>query len=96
MTSTNYSSDTPVASKENDRFTRWNFSERVAQVIAKRTDPSCITIGLYGAWGDGKTSVLNFIRNFEPILSGQITHRPLNIEVFFCFLAEFDKVVKIL
>ncbi|MCL6272255.1 KAP family NTPase [Sansalvadorimonas sp. 2012CJ34-2] len=61
MTSTNYSSDTPVSSKENDRFSRWSFSERVAQVIAKRTDPSCITVGLYGAWGDGKTSVLNFI-----------------------------------
>lgn len=61
MTSTNYSSDTPVSSKENDRFSRWSFSERVAQVIAKRTAPSCITIGLYGAWGDGKTSVLNFI-----------------------------------
>lgn len=61
MDSTNYSSDSPVIAKEQDRFSRWAFSERVAQVISKRTDPSSIVIGLYGIWGDGKTSVLNFI-----------------------------------
>lgn len=61
MDSTNYSSDSPVFAKEQDRFSRWAFSERVAQVISKRTDPSSIVIGLYGIWGDGKTSVLNFI-----------------------------------
>jgi len=61
MEENNYSSDIPVSSKEEDRFSRWSFSERVAEVISKRSDPGCITIGLYGAWGDGKTSVLNFI-----------------------------------
>lgn len=61
MEENNYSSDTPVSSKDEDRFSRWSFSERVAEVISKRSDPGCITIGLYGAWGDGKTSVLNFI-----------------------------------
>lgn len=61
MDSTNYFSDSPVFAKEQDRFSRWAFSERVAQVISKRTDPSSIVIGLYGIWGDGKTSVLNFI-----------------------------------
>lgn len=61
MDSTNYSSDSPVIAKEQDRFSRWAFSDRVAQVISKRTDPSSIVIGLYGIWGDGKTSVLNFI-----------------------------------
>ncbi|MFC1751189.1 P-loop NTPase fold protein [Pseudomonadota bacterium] len=63
MGNNNYSSDTPVFSKEEDRFSRWSFSERVAEVISKRSDPGCITIGLYGAWGDGKTSVLNFIED---------------------------------
>lgn len=57
----NYSSDSPASKKEDDRFSRWSFSERIAQVISKRSDPNCITIGIYGAWGSGKTSILNFI-----------------------------------
>lgn len=61
MTAENYSSDAPVSTKDEDIFSRWKFSERVAQVIANRRDPSSIVIGLYGRWGDGKTSVLNFI-----------------------------------
>lgn len=57
----NYSSDAPISSPDKDRFSRWPFSKRISEVIAKRTDPSSIVIGLYGAWGDGKTTVLNFI-----------------------------------
>lgn len=61
MEDSNYSSDSPIHEQEQDRFSRWSFSERVAQVISRRSDPSSIVIGLYGIWGDGKTSVLNFI-----------------------------------
>ncbi|KHS98325.1 P-loop NTPase fold protein [Pectobacterium brasiliense] len=61
MESKNYSSDSPIYDQEHDRFSRWGFSERIAQVISRRSDPSSIVIGLYGIWGDGKTSVLNFI-----------------------------------
>lgn len=61
MEDKNYSSDSPIHEQKQDRFSRWSFSERVAQVISKRSDPSSIVIGLYGIWGDGKTSVLNFI-----------------------------------
>lgn len=62
----NYSSDSPLSNPEKDRFSRWSFAKRISEVIAKRTDPSSLIIGLYGAWGDGKTTVLNFIeRAFE-------------------------------
>jgi hypothetical protein len=57
-----YSSDSPVDNQNEDKFSRWNFSERIAKVIAEREDPGSIVIGLYGAWGDGKTSVLNFVQ----------------------------------
>lgn len=62
MNNRNYSADAPVSLKEQDKFSRWEFAERVGQVIAKRDDPSSLVIGLYGVWGDGKTSVLNFIQ----------------------------------
>ncbi|PIT14257.1 hypothetical protein BGI32_08030 [Snodgrassella alvi] len=62
MTNQHFSADAPVSSKEEDKFSRWKFAERVGQVIARREDPSSLVIGLYGVWGDGKTSVLNFIQ----------------------------------
>ncbi|MEG4106598.1 P-loop NTPase fold protein [Microcoleus sp. S13_C5] len=61
-----YTIDAPVNNPEQDKFKRWSFSQRVAQTIASRSDPSSIVIGIYGPWGDGKTTVLNFIeRKFQ-------------------------------
>ncbi|MBD1863035.1 MULTISPECIES: P-loop NTPase fold protein [Trichocoleus] len=59
-----YITDSPVSRPEQDRFNRWSFSERVAQTITSRSDPSSIVIGIYGPWGDGKTTVLNFIEQY--------------------------------
>lgn len=53
--------DSPIVDPALDRFMRWPFAQRVAQTIASRRDPSSIVIGIYGAWGEGKTTVLNFI-----------------------------------
>jgi hypothetical protein len=62
MTATEqYTDDAPIASSDEDRFSRWPFAERIAQIIAKRTDPASIVLGIYGPWGDGKTSVLNMM-----------------------------------
>jgi predicted KAP-like P-loop ATPase len=55
------SSDYPIHSCSEDRFQRYNFSKRIAQTIADRQSQDCIVIGIYGVWGEGKTSVLNFI-----------------------------------
>lgn len=65
----NYSSDLPVFKYKDDKFNRWKFSKRIADVIANRNDSSSIVIGLYGAWGNGKTSVLNFIE--ESLIDNQ-------------------------
>jgi hypothetical protein len=53
-----YSSDQPIRSKEQDRFNRWPFAQRIAETLADRTDPSSLVIGIYGPWGDGKSSTL--------------------------------------
>ncbi|RBQ11539.1 KAP family P-loop NTPase fold protein [Pedobacter miscanthi] len=57
----NFSSDNPISRPEDDRFQRYGFSKQIAQTIIGRQSRECITIGIYGAWGEGKTSVLNFI-----------------------------------
>lgn len=56
-----YSSDAPIQNSNYDKFNRFPFAQRVAKVISKRKDPSSLIIGIYGAWGEGKTSVLNFM-----------------------------------
>jgi hypothetical protein len=56
-----YTDDAPISSHHDDRFGRWRFAERVAGVIATRTDSASIVVGVYGPWGDGKTSVLNMM-----------------------------------
>ncbi len=58
----NYSSDQPISSKAEDRFNRWPFAERTAKTLAACRDPSSLVIGIYGVWGDGKTSTLRLMQ----------------------------------
>jgi predicted KAP-like P-loop ATPase len=53
--------DNPVLDPALDKFNRFPFSQRIAEVIVSRRDSSSIAIGIYGAWGEGKTTVFNFI-----------------------------------
>jgi len=57
-----YIADQPIASKSEDKFNRAPFATRIAETLATRSDPSSIVIGLYGPWGDGKTSVLEMMQ----------------------------------
>jgi hypothetical protein len=57
-----YSSDAPLTSKDQDRFGRWPFAVRIAETLANRADPSSLVVGLYGPWGDGKTSALQMMQ----------------------------------
>ncbi len=56
-----FSSDKPVSRADEDKFQRYDFSKGIANIITGREEESCIVIGVYGAWGEGKTSVINFI-----------------------------------
>ncbi|MFT4168491.1 MAG: P-loop NTPase fold protein [Dysgonomonas sp.] len=56
-----YIADSPVLIEKDDRFQRYNFARRIAETIIKRKQGEGIVIGIYGAWGEGKTSVINFI-----------------------------------
>ena len=53
--------DQPIRSVLEDEFGRAPFATRIAETVATRIDPSSIVIGLYGPWGDGKTSTLNLL-----------------------------------
>jgi len=56
-----YTADKPITKAEQDRFQRFNFSKRIAETIIQRKSDESIVFGLFGAWGEGKSSVINFI-----------------------------------
>jgi hypothetical protein len=56
-----YFSDQPIRSITEDRFNRWGFAKRIADTLATRTDPASLVVGLFGPWGDGKTSTLHLM-----------------------------------
>lgn len=57
-----FSSDLPLADVAGDEFGRAGFADRIADAIATRTAASTLVIGVYGPWGSGKTTVLEFVR----------------------------------
>jgi hypothetical protein len=55
--------DRPLSEPTHDNFQRADFAKRIAETLISRTNPDSIVVGLYGKWGEGKSTVLNFIRH---------------------------------
>ncbi len=53
--------DAPVADRADDLYDRWPVATAISRVIAASPAPWSTRVGLFGRWGDGKTSVLNFL-----------------------------------
>lgn len=53
--------DAPLDNEADDRLDRRPFAAAVADAIEGRSDRSSIVLGIYAPWGDGKTTVLNWI-----------------------------------
>jgi predicted KAP-like P-loop ATPase len=61
-----YNTDKPASIKSEDRFQRYEFSKRIASIIATPKIDKSLIIGIYGKWGEGKTSVMNFVQQELP------------------------------
>lgn len=53
--------DSPRKSKAEDRLNRWKFAENIYSLVRNTPGDWSNRIGIYGGWGEGKTSVLEFI-----------------------------------
>lgn len=56
-----FNSDQPIRVQEQDLLSRNEFAKSLAEAIYKYTSDDPLTIGLYGAWGSGKTSLANLV-----------------------------------
>jgi len=87
--------DKPASIQSEDCFQRYEFSKRIASIVAKPQIDKSIIIGLYGRWGEGKTTVMNFIQkelpkdtiivNFNPWLFSDEQHL---LKSFFTSISE--------
>lgn len=53
--------DAPVTDRSEDFYDRWPTAKSISHIIATAPPQWSTRIGLFGPWGDGKTSVLNFV-----------------------------------
>lgn len=61
-----FNPDKPIEEFSQDRLGRADFARSLARSLAKYDRPESLTIGLYGAWGIGKTSVINLAQKAIP------------------------------
>lgn len=61
-----FNTDKPKITQTEDRFQRYDFAKRIANIVALNSAEASLVIGLYGKWGEGKTSVMNFIKQELP------------------------------
>ena len=56
--------DSPIQMGSEDQYGRIKLVNKLAHIINEKSKAHhrCFTIGIYGAWGEGKTSVLNLLK----------------------------------
>jgi hypothetical protein len=59
-----YEADGALTEEGDDDFGRWAFSVTVADLLARRSEKKSMVVGINAPWGDGKTTVLNYIDRY--------------------------------
>ena len=87
--------DKPASIQSEDCFQRYEFSKRIASIVSSPKNDKSLIVGLYGKWGEGKTTVMNFVQqelsddiivvNFNPWMFTDEQHL---LKSFFSILAE--------
>jgi len=54
--------DSPKFKNEEDLLNRWNFAQEIYDIVMNTPSDWSVRIGIFAKWGEGKTTVLNFIK----------------------------------
>ena len=84
--------DTPLTNMADDKLGRENIVDLIVDSINNhvQNDHPCLVYGIYGKWGEGKTSLLNFV---EEKLLGQGANDNINIIKFNPWLVNNDETL---
>lgn len=90
----------PIENPDHDDFERVKYAQRIAETLVKRRSKKSIVVGLYGRWGEGKSSVLHFIKRSLSESSDQIAVLNFNpwrfsdeTQLLLNFFGELAKVI---
>jgi len=61
--------DQPIKSHKEDKLGRFSFAQSLGNAILSYKEKDSIVIGLFGAWGSGKTSIINMALEHIDIVS---------------------------
>lgn len=53
--------DQPIESHKDDLLGRYNFAKNLSDAIIRYNQTESVSIGLFGEWGSGKTSIINMV-----------------------------------
>lgn len=68
----NYAADRPQTDPVNDRLGYRSFSQQLAKGIQNMATPEGFVVAVYGTWGMGRSTALEFVRYYlEPLLAEQ-------------------------
>lgn len=59
-----FSADSPLTNPKDDRLGVAPFANNIAKAFSEDKIDECLIFALYGAWGSGKTTCMNFIRYY--------------------------------
>lgn len=69
--------DAPKLKPEDDRLGYAQFAERIARTVVSLKAPNGYVIGIHGAWGSGKSTVLNFVTVYMDRLNKDSRESPI-------------------
>ena len=52
--------DAARSARDEDHLNRWPFAQKIYRIVSSGPRDWSVRIGVYGEWGSGKTSVINF------------------------------------
>ncbi len=61
---TKLNTDTPLSKIQDDQLSRVEFAKRLALILSTKGNQDSLVVGLYGKWGEGKSTVMNFTKSF--------------------------------